>query len=137
MKRPKFAASDAYEESVQEIPAWWKTLAYPTRPSTWGSEKKSADGVTSRTSAPFTFRGSLTSTFVDSLASSSSVSSVSARARSGIPRLFPIVWTLPMISLEYFCPIPMESMISRAAMDISAVSIPYGQKTEHRRHWEH
>jgi hypothetical protein len=29
-----------------------------------------------------------------------------------------------MISLQYFCPTPMWSMISRAAMEISAVSMP-------------
>jgi len=62
---------------------------------------------------------------------------VSARAGWGRPRLFPILMTLPMISLQYFWPLPTESMISRAAMEISAVSMPYGQKTEQRRHWEH
>ena len=40
-------------------------------------------------------------------------------------------------SFEYRWPTPTESMISRAAMEISAVSIPYGQYTEQRRHCEH
>ena len=48
-------------------------------------------------------------------------------ALGGRPRLLPILKTLPMISLQYFWPMPMVSMISRAAMEISAVSMPKGQ----------
>ncbi len=40
-----------------------------------------------------------------------------------------------------FCPYGIDtaeiSMAAREIMDISAVSIPYGQNTEQRRHWEH
>ena len=42
-----------------------------------------------------------------------------------------------MISFEYFCPRPTTSMISLAAIVTSAVSMPYGQNTEQRRHSEH
>ncbi len=42
-----------------------------------------------------------------------------------------------MISLLYFCPSPAASMISLPAIVISAVSMPYGQNTEQRRHSEH
>ena len=89
-----------------------------------GSAKKSAEGVTSSTSAPCTSSGSFTSTPVSSLMSSSSPSRVSASAGPGRPRLLPILWTLPMISLQYFWPLPTASMMSRAAIEISAVSMP-------------
>jgi len=89
-----------------------------------GSAKKSALGVTSSTSAPFSSSGKRTSTPVASFTSSSRPSSVLRSAGPGSPRLLPIVCTLPMISLEYFWPRPTLSMMSRAAMVISAVSMP-------------
>ncbi|MDF3011478.1 MAG: hypothetical protein K0S03_2274 [Burkholderiales bacterium] len=89
-----------------------------------GSAKKSALGVMSSTSAPFSSSGNLTSAPVASFTSSSSPSSVSRSAGPGRPRLLPILCTLPMISLEYFWPRPTLSMMSRAAIEISAVSMP-------------
>ena len=74
------------------------------RLSTCGSAKKSADGVTSSTSAPFWSSGNFTSAPVSSFTSSSSPRSVSSSAGPGRPRLLPILWTLPMISFVYFWP---------------------------------
>ena len=68
--------------------------------------------------------GSSTRTPVSSSISSSSPASVAFSAFGGRPRLLPILNTLPMISLEYFWPMPIVSMMSRAAMEISAVSMP-------------
>ena len=66
----------------------------------------------------------LTESLFDRLSAGGGVVSVSSSAGPGRPRLLPILWTLPRISLQYFCPWPMWSMISRAAMEISAVSMP-------------
>ena len=93
--------------------------------------------MTKSTSESFTSNGNFTSISVSSKTSSSRPSSVSAKAGSGNPRLLPILCTLPIISLQYFCPTPIESITSLAAIDISAVSIPMGQKTAHLLHCEH
>ena len=125
MKSEKLAASEACEESVQEMPAAWKTLAYPISPSMCGSAKKSgARRDQQHLRALLVERESARRRRLLPSRPLPGPRACRAAPGSGRPRLLPILWTLPMISLEYFWPKPTVSMMSRAAIEISAVSMP-------------